>query len=331
MHKIQIHHNSLAGWHPDKTFTEADLQPLREILYLNLAETTATPDDKNMLLRQKRDALIDYWLVTTYNLQQSTTELPGAELSDVDLSYLGSSAELILPGIPVPYHFPQDGLKINLAKARLTGANLTKVKLCHSDLTDADLSHANLSKVNLRYSDLTGTVLYGIQSTTMATFYDVSLRDAILDDADLFCSIYKADMHGVSMRGGRLYGVGCQMDLFDACLHGVDLSGMIFSSSSLNYADLTGSDLTGCNLFDVTMDNLCLRGTNLTECSGHSNILKCYNVDKGKDIDTSMYRHRNVILEGAYKETRTTDPAGNVTVVKKPVTLDEFNQMNTFV
>jgi hypothetical protein len=43
-----------------------------------------------------------------------------------------------------------------------------------------------------------------------------------------------------------------------------------------------------------------------------------------------MYRHENVILDGAYKETRTIDEAGNVVVVKEPVTLAEFNRMNTF-
>jgi uncharacterized protein YjbI with pentapeptide repeats len=319
MNDMLITHHSLISWQPGSTFTEADLLPLREILFSDLTGVN-NPDEKNRLLRQKRDALIDYWLVTDV-LQLPEMDLAGADLSGVDLSGFGS-AELVLLGVPVAYHFPRGGVKINLANARLTGVNMTEFKVTHSDFTYADLRYANLSNANLRYTNLTGVILCGARSIGMVSFHEVCLQEAVLDDVDLYCSMYQVNLHKASVRRGRLYGVCCRTVLSDACLTKGNLSCMVFSLSSLDRADLTGARLVRCCLNDVTMDGLCLRGANLTKCGGVTHI------SAGNDI--SMYRHKNIILDGAYKETRITDETGNEVVVKEPVTLDEFNQMNSF-
>jgi hypothetical protein len=246
---------------------------LRNILFKNPKEVQNI-DEQNRLLRQKRDAFIDYWLVTYF--QRTEMDLAGADLSGVDLSDVGS-ARLILSGQPIPYYFSLVSMNINLANARLTGANLTRVRM-NPDFSGADLRHANLTAATLNDPNLPGAILRGVRASAEVKLSGTCLRDAVLDNADL-----------------------------------------------------TGANLTRCCLDNVSMDGVCLCGANLTKCRGVTLVIDSWDMqDRKYSDDISMYRHQNVILYGAYKETRITDAAGNETVVKEPVTLDEFNRMNTF-
>ena len=97
---------------------------------------------------------------------------------------------------------------VNFSRARLTGANLSHVKLHpHSDLSSipesygANLSEASLNRVNFRGSnlweaDLTGSLLIGSD-----------LEDADLRHADLSrATLANADLSGAELRGAILSG-----------------------------------------------------------------------------------------------------------------------------
>lgn len=129
------------------------------------------------------------------------------------------------------------------------------------------------------------------------------------------------------MREGKLHGSFCTVGLSGADLSKVDLSGTSFINCSLCDADMKGANLTACQLFNTQLDGLCLYGANLTKCGGVTHVT-CIHNEQWKDIST--YRHANVYLDEAYKETRLTDTSGKEIVMREPVTLEEFNQMNSF-
>ncbi|HZZ76398.1 MAG TPA: pentapeptide repeat-containing protein [Puia sp.] len=310
-----IHHNPLITGKPHRAFTEDDLLFLRRILFKKLTEVQNI-DEKNRLLCQKRDAMIDYWLVTDA-LKLDEMDLSGADLSGVDLSYFGNG-EVSWPDTPELFPFPLQGVKVCLANASLAGANLTMVGMGGADLTGTDLSHTNLTYADFSDANLTRAILRGARATKAVLLWGTCLQDAILDEAELVFDMCKADLKGTSIKRGKLRGRCWSGNLTYACLSMADLCEMDFSRSALDHADLSGANLTGCCLNNVSMDGLCLRGANLTGCWGTT--------DGVHPNDISGYHHENVILDGAYQEIRVTD--ATETVLKKPVTLNEFIRMN---
>ncbi len=122
------------------------------------------------------------------------------------------------------------GVRPNLIKADLRGADLSGANLSRAGLNDAnflraDLRRANFSEALLIKADLSAAVLVS-----------ANLRDA---------NLYLATLRWADLTGA---------DLNEADLSRADLRG----------ADLTGADLAGANLRDVNLHEASLRGADLS-------------------------------------------------------------------
>ncbi len=117
------------------------------------------------------------------------------------------------------------GIRANLTRAYLTGADLTDANLSRADLTGANLSRADLTDANLTGADLTDADLTGA-NLTGANLTRADLTGAYLTDANL-TDAYLTDAN-----------------LTDADLTGANLTGAYLTGANLSRADLTRADLS---------------------------------------------------------------------------------------
>src|SRR6266702_1273207 len=105
--------------------------------------------------------------------------------------------------------------RVNLAGARLNGADFSGADLRDSLLIRADLSESILSRANLARADLQGANLRA------AILSDANLSDAILSNAVLS----DADLTGAILTGAEVTGTDFSgVDFRDADLSGIDFS-----------------------------------------------------------------------------------------------------------
>ncbi len=128
------------------------------------------------------------------------------------------------------------GLRSDLQRSRLNGADLRgahleKALLTKAHLRGADLSGAHLQGANLREAHLQGADLSG------AHLQGASLRDAHLQGAIL----YGANLQGALLRGTYLQ----QANLGSARLQGSLLPRAQFQGATLAEADLRGASIQG--------------------------------------------------------------------------------------
>ena len=110
------------------------------------------------------------------------------------------------------------GVRANLTRANLYGADLTRANLYRADLYGADLTRANLTRANLYRADL-----------TRANLYRADLYGADLTRANLYrANLYGANLYGANLTGADLYGA----DLTGADLYGAD---HIDAATNVNY------------------------------------------------------------------------------------------------
>lgn len=134
------------------------------------------------------------------------------------------------------------GVRANLRRADLRGADLREADLQGADLRDADLQGAYL-----RGADLRGA----------------SLRRADLQGTNLF----KTDLRGADLWGAGLFGANlCGADLRGADLLAADLREADLQAADLQWADLQDADLRRANLRRAYLRDANLQGAYLRGC-----------------------------------------------------------------
>lgn len=171
--------------------------------------------------------------------------------------------------------------KVNLARARLPGADLTGASLAHAVLFGADLRRAHLTQADLLEADARGAVLDYADLTDASLCRtrgkEISLVGARLDNvyanrADLRFG----DLRGVSARGAVLYAcdleradlVGahlCDADLQEANLRGARVKGADFRRAVLTGACLRGVVMSGASWDGACLDQIDAAGAHLTD------------------------------------------------------------------
>lgn len=142
----------------------------------------------------------------------------------------GKSIELAGPTIAI-----QAALTV-LGRRTISYDQGTRVNLSRADLSGANLSCANLSRADLTMADLSRAYLVG------ANLYMAGLRGADLVRADLLAAnLSRADLITANLSEANLVGA----NLVEADLKGANLSGANLSETNLNGADLTEANLGG--------------------------------------------------------------------------------------
>lgn len=90
----------------------------------------------------------------------------------------------------------EGGVRANLSRTNLSGANLYRADLSRADLSRTNLSGADLSRTNLSGANLSRTNLY------CADLFCANLSGANLSRTNL----YDADLSGADLSGADLYG-----------------------------------------------------------------------------------------------------------------------------
>ncbi len=105
------------------------------------------------------------------------------------------------------------GVRADLSRADLSGANLSKADLSWANLSKADLSWANLSGANLSGATLSKATLRGA-NLSGATLSKATLSGANLSKADLS----RADLSGANLSWANLSGadLSCAKELLSA-------------------------------------------------------------------------------------------------------------------
>lgn len=150
--------------------------------------------------------------------------------------------------------------RVNLANARLPGADLTKTRLAHAVLFGADLRGADLTGADLLETDARRAVLdradlidAGLCRTRGK---EISLVEARLDNAYASrADLRFGDLRGASLRNTVLYG--CD-------LHKANLSGAHFCDADLQEANLEGARVKGADFRRAVLTGACLRGVVLS-------------------------------------------------------------------
>lgn len=237
------------------------------------------------------------WSLITGYLVGPGADLNNADLSNADLTGMiltgadltgANLASATLTGVISggisggPSTLPPDwrlvngyliGPRANLTSADLGGARLDKMKLSHAKLLNAVLIEVSLRSADLSSADLSHALLV----------------DAILDDTNLS----NANLSHTTVIGGRGMGtVLAGVDLSDAVLTRVDVSGMDFSkAASLDGVASSGlrsfkptvlptgwqivngylagpkADLSGADLVGAQLPNAQLKGANLANAN----------------------------------------------------------------
>ena len=143
-----------------------------------------------------------------------------------------------------------EGLRADLRKSWLNGADLWYAHLDRADmwqihLKDAGLLRANLQGVILMEADMRGAELYG-----------ADLREALLSQSDFRGSrLIHADLQGIIADGAKFQGAGLQC----ANLRGSNLTSTHFLGSDLTCATMEGvvlndASFVGADLFLAHLD-----------------------------------------------------------------------------
>lgn len=129
--------------------------------------------------------------------------------------------------------------KADLSGTELSSIQLSKANLSHSDLTASKqvgirLSQANFRKSNLSYANLNYATMDG------SNFSKANLYGAVIDKSDLRgCDFTEADLRGASLQ--------------DSDLSGANMSGACLRYSNLQYANLYGADFKDADLSHCVM------------------------------------------------------------------------------
>jgi|GEM_PF-350935 len=108
------------------------------------------------------------------------------------------------------------------------------------DLADVDLTGANLRDSSFKRTDLTASLLEGVDAQR-AKFVTSVMQDVVLDEANLVrADLTKADLKGASLKGANLTGAR----MFQADLSGADLTGTRLDNTDFLQAVLDGATWT---------------------------------------------------------------------------------------
>lgn len=169
-----------------------------------------------------------------------------------------------------------DLIKVDLRKAKLNeadlrnailiNAKLIKTILINANLSGADLSEADLSEANLGRTKLEKATLSGANlgeailieaNLSEAKLVGANLKKANLGEANLIkAELRKANLSEAKLKKANLSGA----DLSEAILINATLSGSDLSGSDLRKAKLHGTDFGGVDLSEAKLYRADLRG-----------------------------------------------------------------------
>lgn len=135
--------------------------------------------------------------------------------------------------------------RLDLSRLYLRGKDLDSARFTHSDLTRADLTNASLVDARLVDVDLAEAKLQGANCARASFFQSrLTAADLESIDAPN-SSFAKADLHGALLSGAQLEAATFRhADLRDANLADATLRGADFTRADLSGARLDGADLT---------------------------------------------------------------------------------------
>lgn len=153
---------------------------------------------------------------------------------------------------------------VDLSKATMQSADLSRSRMGHANLTGVDLSNAKLREAQwaVEWINLTKAILVKADLTG-AHLDTATLRNAVLIGAKMRgASLAYANLHGARLSNVDKEAVASEFswpveanaDLAKADLEGADLTN----------ADLRGVDLTGATLYDADLRGARLDGAKLT-------------------------------------------------------------------
>lgn len=200
------------------------------------------------------------------------------DLVDDDEKLDEREVSLSLRGRDLRYSFltASDMHRVDLAYAKLQGANLLDTNLQGADLNKANLQRAvlddaKLEGANLRWADLRGAFLSGAKARAadlvFASLQDTELGVADLQGADLSnaglqgANLDEANLQGANLEYARLQGAY----LAKADLRGADLRRAHLQGANLEGADLGGADLNNAHLQGANLATADLKGADLRE------------------------------------------------------------------
>ena len=149
---------------------------------------------------------------------------------------------------------------VNLARADLSGSDLSNIAVIGADISQiklisATLSGALLRKVDLRMADLSQANLSHIDLNEVDLFQAI-LKETVISDALL----YEVNLRGANLIGANISKTKfIQVNLSYANLGGADLS-----KTDLSNADLSMANLSGAILDSSSLSETCLVGANLS-------------------------------------------------------------------
>ncbi len=181
-------------------------------------------------------------------------------------------------------------MRVNLSSASLIGANLSDASLFYAKLIGTNLTGANLADVFLINTDLTDVVLTGADLTNayFIHVHGLSLENkiyaeshgAIVSDWDprsLSYLLEENDGEGAILYNAPLHGI----DLSNANLTNAILKGAHLNGTNLTRADLTRADLTGADVTDVNFESAVLTGARFIHVIGLSSADREYVISRG--------------------------------------------------
>ena len=186
----------------------------------------------------------------------SSTNLtePGTDIQAV-MDAIGRRGERALKLESLENYMP-DMRRVQLYRASIGTANLSKTLLSWACMKGAALEEANLSEAILNQADLTGATLGGTK------LMGASLHRAILQSAVFW--FLPGPLRFISYQDALSQGSVLTANLSEARLDHSDLSGASLQGSDLSGADLSDAKLSGANLSDANLSNATLVRSNLS-------------------------------------------------------------------
>jgi hypothetical protein len=149
------------------------------------------------------------------------------------------------------------GIRPDLGRAELCGADLQGIDLSGAELDGTDFSGANLSHADLSGANCTGAAhfmgtLLRQAKLCKADFSGSDLRAVDLSGADLeetaFC---EANVSGATLAGANL----CRADFHNADMKEADLRCCLVVETNMEGADLSGSSVYGVSAWNTRLNN----------------------------------------------------------------------------
>ena len=143
------------------------------------------------------------------------------------------------------------GLKANLRRVHLAGADLAWADLSRADFTDANLQRVIFEFTELQCADFTRAKMHG------AKLYQVRMQEARLHQTVLqFVTISLTDMVCASLRGADFRGAHLELvDMQCSSWYSVDFRGARLESVNLHQCDLQRGKFNGCISIDYPHDS----------------------------------------------------------------------------